>query len=269
MKACATNTLQPIWFKAGVEGLFSPSLVPRLAACAVNCAICGSVCPTGAIRKLPVEEKIQAKIGTAWIDRQNCLVWNRDKKCLVCGEVCPYHAISFQPASGRRNGVPIVHANRCCGCGWCENKCPVEGAGAIRVSVVGEIRLSSGSYIEKAKEYGLEFKVADKKFDKLAPDTFESTGIDEERRDPGEKFVAQTGKTPRWHIRRVRCLFAPQQTLLIKISKNDELINSRQFYHLENSHRLSGHFQFVNYPGYSSINFVIFINVHYSFSQTG
>jgi ferredoxin len=72
-----------------------------------------------------------------------------------------------------------VHANRCCGCGWCENKCPVEGAGAIRVSVVGEVRLAAGSYIEKAKEYGLEFKIADKKFDKLAPDTFESSGIDE------------------------------------------------------------------------------------------
>jgi MauM/NapG family ferredoxin protein len=180
MKACATNTLQPIWLKAGLEGLFSPTLVPRLAACAVNCAICGSVCPTGAIRKLPVEEKIQAKIGTAWIDRQNCLVWNQDKKCLVCGEVCPYHAISFQPAEGRKNGVPVVHANRCAGCGWCENKCPVEGAAAVRVSVAGEVRLDSGSYIAKAKEYGLEFKVADKNFDKLAPDTFDSSGIDEE-----------------------------------------------------------------------------------------
>ncbi len=179
MKACATNTLQPIWFKAGVEGLFSPSLTPRLAACAVNCAICGSVCPTGAIRKLPVEEKIQAKIGTAWIDRQNCLVWNRDKKCLVCGEVCPYRAISFQPVEGRKNGVPVVHANRCCGCGWCENKCPVEGAAAIKVTVVGEVRLATESYIAKAKEYGLEFKVVDRKFDKLAPDTFESSGIDD------------------------------------------------------------------------------------------
>ncbi len=180
MKACATNTLQPVWLKAGLEGLFSPTLVPRLAACAVNCAVCGSVCPTGAIRKLPVEEKIQAKIGTAWIDRQNCLVWNQDKKCLVCGEVCPYHAISFQPAQGRKNGVPVVHANRCAGCGWCENKCPVEGAAAVRVSVAGEVRLESGSYIAKAKEYGLEFKVADKNFDKLAPDTFESSGIEED-----------------------------------------------------------------------------------------
>ncbi|MGC8604289.1 MAG: 4Fe-4S dicluster domain-containing protein, partial [Desulfomonilaceae bacterium] len=178
MKACATNTLQPIWLKSGIEGLFSPSLVPRLAACAVNCVMCGSVCPTGAIRKLPIEEKIQAKIGTAQIDKQKCLVWNRDKKCLVCGEVCPYHAISFQPAEGRKNGVPVVHANRCCGCGWCENKCPVEGSGAINVSVVGEVRLATGSYIEKAKEYGLEFKVVDKKFDTLAPDTFESPGID-------------------------------------------------------------------------------------------
>ncbi len=196
MKACATNTLQPVWFKAGVEGLFSPSLVPRLAACAVNCAVCGSVCPTGAIRKLPIDEKIQAKIGTAWIDRQNCLVWNQDKKCLVCGEVCPYHAISFQPAEGRRNGVPVVHANRCAGCGWCENKCPVEGAGAIKTSVVGEVRLASGSYIEKAKEYGLDFKVVDKKFDKLAPDTFESPGIDEEGGDYDGNPTAKPGKLP-------------------------------------------------------------------------
>lgn len=196
MKACATNTLQPIWFKAGVEGLFSPSLVPRLAACAVNCAVCGSVCPTGAIRKLPIEEKIQAKIGTAWIDRQSCLVWNQDKKCLVCDEVCPYNAITFQPAEGRRNAVPLVHSNRCTGCGWCENKCPVEGASAIRIAVVGEVRLATGSYIEKAREYGFEFKIVDKTSDRLAPGTFDSPGIEDETGDAGQSPQNKKGRLP-------------------------------------------------------------------------
>lgn len=177
MKACPTNTLQPIWFKAGLEGMFSPILVPRLAACELHCATCGQVCPTGAIRPLDLLEKKQVKIGTAWIDRQACLVWNQDKKCLVCDEVCPYNAVVFKPTENRKNAVPHVVPNKCTGCGWCENKCPVEGASAIRINIIGEIRLASGSYIEKAKEYGLEFKTDKTDVDVLGPDTFELKGF--------------------------------------------------------------------------------------------
>lgn len=196
MKACATNTLQPIWFKAGFEGLFSPALVPRLAACATNCSICGSVCPTSAIRELPLDEKLQVKIGTAWIDRQSCLVWNQDKKCLVCDEVCPYNAITFQPAEGRRNAVPFVHANRCTGCGWCENKCPVEGWAAIRIAVVGEVRLTSGSYIEKAREYGFQFRIVDKTSDQIAPGTFDSSEIVDGIENHGQDATSKKQKLP-------------------------------------------------------------------------
>jgi MauM/NapG family ferredoxin protein len=158
MKACPTNTLQPIWLKAGLEGIFSPVLIPRLAACAVDCTACGSVCPTGAIRELPLVEKNHAKLGTAWIAREYCLAWERDQKCLVCDEMCPYKAISLKSVPGRKNAVPFVSANKCAGCGWCESKCPVEGTSAIRVSIVGEIRLKKGSYVDKAQEYGLELK---------------------------------------------------------------------------------------------------------------
>lgn len=174
MKACPTNTLQPVWLRAGLEGLFSPVMECRLAACAVNCNVCGKVCPTGAIRDLSLIEKNHAKVGTAWIARENCLVWEQDKKCLVCDEVCPYNAISFQPVTGRENGVPFVVANKCSGCGWCESKCPVEGTSAIRINVIGQIRLADGSYVEKAKEYGLLFKAKDELPDELAPGTFDS-----------------------------------------------------------------------------------------------
>ena len=175
MKACPTNTLQPIWFKSGLEGIFTPVMLPRLAACAVNCNVCGKVCPTGAIRDLPLIEKNHAKTGTAWINRQNCLVWERDKKCLVCDEVCPYGAVSFQPVPDRKNAAPFVLENRCLGCGWCESKCPIEGASAIRVNVVGEIRLASGSYIEKAREYGMLFRQRKLDSEHLGPGTFESS----------------------------------------------------------------------------------------------
>ncbi len=174
MKACATNTLQPVWLSAGLEGLFTPVMKPRLAACATNCNVCGKVCPTGAIRNLSLIEKRHAKVGTAWIVRQNCLVWEQDRKCLVCDEVCPYNAVSFRAVPERRNAAPFVVENRCTGCGWCETKCPVKGASAIRVNIMGEVRLADGSYVEKAREYGLVFRTKDNAVDKLAPDTFDT-----------------------------------------------------------------------------------------------
>ena len=175
MKACATNVIQPIWLQAGLEGLFSPVMATRLAACATDCTVCGKVCPTGAIRDLPLIEKQHAKVGTAWVARQNCLVWEQDRKCLVCDEVCPYNAVSFQSVPGLRNAAPFVQENRCTGCGWCESKCPVRGAAAIRVNIVGEVRLARGSYVEKAREYGMIFKTKDNSADRLAPETFDSS----------------------------------------------------------------------------------------------
>lgn len=196
MKACPTNTLQPVWLKAGLDGLFSPVLVPRHGACAVNCNVCGRVCPTGAIRSLDLREKNQAKIGTAWIVRQNCLVWEQDKKCLVCDEVCPYNAVAFRPISERKNPVPFVLENRCIGCGWCENKCPVGGASAIRVNIIGEIRLADGSYREKAAEFGLKLKAKNHTSDRLGQGTFESTRPSITEEPPKRPESSEEGTLP-------------------------------------------------------------------------
>jgi MauM/NapG family ferredoxin protein len=176
MKACPTNTLQPTWFKAGLEGVFSPVMVPRLAACAVGCSACGQVCPTGAIRNLPLMEKNHAKVGTAWIARENCLAWAQDKKCLVCDEMCPFKAISLKPTPERNNAVPFVVANKCAGCGWCESKCPVEGTSAIRVNIIGEVRIASGSYVEKAREYNLVFEPRPTLRNGVAPGSVDTGG---------------------------------------------------------------------------------------------
>jgi MauM/NapG family ferredoxin protein len=181
MKVCPTNTLQPIWLEAGLEGIFSPVVVPRLAACAVGCTACGTVCPTEAIRELTLVEKNHAKLGTAWIAREYCLAWEQDKKCLVCDEMCPYKAISLKSVPDRTNAVPFVQANKCAGCGWCESKCPVEGASAIRVSIIGEIRLKEGSYVEKAQDYGLDLKTRPSTQQGIVPDPY-SPG----HRSPGD-----------------------------------------------------------------------------------
>ncbi|OQX84532.1 MAG: hypothetical protein B6D63_04295, partial [Candidatus Latescibacteria bacterium 4484_7] len=47
MKVCLTNGLQPTLTEAGLEGLWTPILVPRLGYCEYNCNLCSQVCPTG------------------------------------------------------------------------------------------------------------------------------------------------------------------------------------------------------------------------------
>jgi len=156
MKVCLTNTLQPCLWEGGLDGFWSPRIVPRLAGCDQTCSLCGQVCPTGAIRALPLEEKKNAKLGTAVIDRERCLVWAENKLCLICDEQCPYNAIVFKWQEGFRR--PFVSANKCNGCGFCEQKCPVRGESAIVVTPEGEIRLAQGSYQEAAQKLQLEFK---------------------------------------------------------------------------------------------------------------
>jgi ferredoxin len=52
----------------------------------------------------------------------------------------------------------VVVASKCNGCGFCEQRCPVQGESAIVVVPNGEIRLKDGSYIKEAKRLELEFK---------------------------------------------------------------------------------------------------------------
>ena len=156
MKSCLTNTLQPCFWEAGFSGLWTPKMDPRLAPCDQNCNVCGKVCPTQAIRSVSLEEKTHAKVGTAVLRKEMCLVWAENKICLICDEICPYNAIVFRPVEGYRR--PVVIASKCNGCGFCEQRCPVKGDSAIVVVPNGEIRLKEGSYIKEAKKLELDFK---------------------------------------------------------------------------------------------------------------
>ncbi len=156
MSVCMSHTIQPSLWEAGLDGIWSPRLDLRLAPCEKHCNRCGLVCPTGAIRPLSLEERTHAKIGTAILLRERCLVWEQDKTCLVCDEICPYDAIEFKEVEGKRR--PFVTESRCNGCGYCEHKCPVQGESAIVVARMGEIRLERGSFLEEAKRRGFVFE---------------------------------------------------------------------------------------------------------------
>ncbi len=165
IKVCPTNGLQPCILESGVNGIWTPRLVPRIGGCEKNCNACGMVCPTSAIRNLSLEEKSYAKIGTAVIDRFRCIAWEQDKPCLICDEACQYNAINIfnETIHGITIGRPYVDERICTGCGICESRCPVKGSAAIEVYSIGEERKRDGSYItpEKIKLRACEEKPDD------------------------------------------------------------------------------------------------------------
>jgi len=147
IRACPTSAIQPALTEAGLEGLWTPLLVPRLGYCDYSCNACGQVCPVQAIPPLSLEDKRQTVIGKAYIDQNRCIPWTDYRDCIVCEEMCPVSdkAIKLEQVEVRNpDGElvtvqrPLVVRDRCIGCGICEYKCPVNGEAAIRVYVPGE-----------------------------------------------------------------------------------------------------------------------------------
>jgi ferredoxin len=169
MKACPTNTLQPVGLDSGVSGFFSPVVTPHRGPCEPLCNICGHVCPTGAVRPLPLEEKIWARVGTAHVLRDRCIAWEQGKKCLICAEFCTYGAVEFKTIAGLPVPVPFVHEKRCSGCGLCEHNCPVQARSAIIVEPMGAMRFRDGSYQERGREMGLSLSVRRKEAAETMP----------------------------------------------------------------------------------------------------
>ena len=163
MKVCITNGLQPTFMEAGLEGIWSPVLVPRLGYCEYRCTLCGQVCPTGAIKRLTLEEKAKTVIGLAMIDKGRCLPFAHSTPCIVCEEVCPTpkKAIWFEDTTVKdRDGndvavrQPHVDLDLCVGCGICEAKCPVVGLPAIYVLSLGESRSKENQLLLDKSGYG-------------------------------------------------------------------------------------------------------------------
>jgi len=137
MKVCITNGLQPVLFQTGLEGIWTPQLVPEIGYCEYQCTLCGNTCPTGAIPPLPIDKKRLVRLGLAEIDRSICIPWAEGKQCIVCQEHCPVAQKAIKLESGTIGGSsvlkPYIDENLCIGCGICQNKCPVRPVRAVRV----------------------------------------------------------------------------------------------------------------------------------------
>ncbi len=154
-RICPKNAIHSTILEAGVEGIWTPRVIPRIGYCVYSCTLCGQVCPSGALRRLTPEEKKGSgqvrpvKLGTAVVDRTRCIPWSQGMPCLACEEVCPVSPKAITEdvgpglglnAAGGAVGRPAVDTFKCIGCGRCEHICPVEGEAAIRVYSLGESR---------------------------------------------------------------------------------------------------------------------------------
>jgi MauM/NapG family ferredoxin protein len=149
VQACPTNVVQPAVFQAGLEGLWTPVLVPASGYCEYECNRCTQVCPTHALAALTLDEKKQFKIGTAVVDRSACYTYADGYNCAVCEEHCPVpeKAIRFREVEvydfhGKLKKVKQIYVvpDLCIGCGICENVCPRTDKAAIRVGAEEEQR---------------------------------------------------------------------------------------------------------------------------------
>ena len=167
MKVCPNNSLQPTLTQAGLEGLWTPTLVPRIGYCEPSCVLCSEVCPTGAIWQITPKDKgwvvgvgaqqnKPVRIGTAFYDRGRCLPWALATDCIVCEEWCPVSpkAIYVEEAQvidsgGKTKTVkqPRVDPSRCVGCGACEYACPLQERPAVYVTSIGESRSPSSQIL--------------------------------------------------------------------------------------------------------------------------
>jgi ferredoxin len=159
MKICPTNALQPSLTEAGVEGLWTPVLAPRIGFCEPKCVLCSRVCPTGAIAEISLREKAwdietsgknnRIRLGAAFLDRGRCLPWSMAEECGICAKACPEHiraiylvSVESVDSHGTVKVVkqPHVDPAQCVGCGACEYACPLRERPAIYVTSSGESR---------------------------------------------------------------------------------------------------------------------------------
>ena len=95
--------------------------------CKYDCHECSRVCPSGAIKRITLDEKKKTRIAMAYINNESCT------KCGICAIDCPTGAISKKDGE-----YTVLDASKCIGCGACKNACKFD---AIEIFAVKEQRV--------------------------------------------------------------------------------------------------------------------------------
>lgn len=134
---CPTKVLKPSFNEYSFEGLFMPVMNYPQSFCIYECNKCSEICPTGAIRKISLEDKKKIQIGKSFLIKEECIVYKNKLDCGACSEVCPTKAV-YMIKYDDTLYAPVIEQDFCVGCGACENVCPAIPKKAIYVKGLKE-----------------------------------------------------------------------------------------------------------------------------------
>jgi ferredoxin-type protein NapF len=137
MRACPSGIIHPDAGQSGVLGFLSPVVRFENDYCRNDCHACTTVCPSGALQRLNLEQKNSYVIGTASVDIFLCL-WGISE-CQACVNACPYEAIKIHWDEEAYESFPAVDPAKCNGCGACESVCPSGELKAVKVYTTGSV----------------------------------------------------------------------------------------------------------------------------------
>jgi len=134
LRACPADIIRLDPGNHSPAGLLAPMLDFAADYCREDCTLCTEVCPSGALQKIVLTDKAQARIGLPQVDMSVCLL-GEARDCAVCRTWCPYEAIRyvFCEDPDVYTLVPHIDPEKCNGCGACQAKCPTKPARAIVV----------------------------------------------------------------------------------------------------------------------------------------
>ena len=130
---CPNGVLRP---SSDPMHLMQPEMSFERGACRPECVVCSTVCPTGAIKPITVEQKSSTVVGHAVWVKDNCLILKDGVNCGNCARHCPVGAIMMvasDPNDDTSPMIPAVNTAMCIGCGTCEYVCPSRPFSAIFV----------------------------------------------------------------------------------------------------------------------------------------
>jgi ferredoxin len=111
ISSCPSQVLQPSFLQYGLAGLLQPTMDFEASYCNYECTVCTEICPSGAIRKMTVEEKKLSQSGKVVFIKQNCVVFTENTDCGACTEHCPTKAVTMVPYKNSR--MPEVKPEYC------------------------------------------------------------------------------------------------------------------------------------------------------------
>lgn len=116
--ACPVGAIRTLSDEAGLSS-GTPFLdVNNLRPCVVcDDAPCMPACPVGALEVMDMGDAV---MGTAVLDRANCLAWGGGT-CERCIDACPYPDDAIL---ADEEGRVYIDARQCIGCGLCRAACP-------------------------------------------------------------------------------------------------------------------------------------------------